>query len=259
MTDEHSSRDSSNNRQNDTQRTVGPIHENAQKPTAPRNDREAKPRSHINWNALNAVTDLVFTGIIAVATVINVCIATRQWSAMNESNGINQRTLVAANRAWLTPTSFDILTPPEAADGPNFMVHYQNAGRFPALDTKNSMGWSPMVLTKPIAGPRDYPESPMWGAVENTIKTVCNSSEPLNGGQAVFPSTSNEQNMISGRPEGPIDKAEIIAGRQLVIITGCLTYRTFNEIHHTGFCRYVTKARTQQWEILSCQVGNFAN
>jgi hypothetical protein len=54
--------------------------------------------------------------------------------------------IIAANRAWLSPTDFDFIKPISDPEGPTFIGHYQNIGRFPALDVKNAMGWVAIPL-----------------------------------------------------------------------------------------------------------------
>jgi hypothetical protein len=203
------------------------------------------------WPRITAYAAIAYTGITAVILCVSAC-----------QTHLIKRSTIEANRAWLSaPNRFDFLKPIDDPEGPNFMGHYQNVGKSPALDVKDSMGWVAIPLSKPNIDPRAFPETPLWDGIDKTIRGVCFTSKPIDGGQAVFPSGTEESNLVSGVPAASArgDKEEINAGRQLIVITGCLTYRTFDEIHHTGFCRFVTKARTGQWEVLSCQVGNFAD
>lgn len=205
----------------------------------------------------------IATVVLLIGTVIftglSWCVFRDQLRVAQSSDATFKDTLVAANRAWLAPTHVDFFKPIDDPDGPSFMGHYQNVGRYPALDVKNSLGWVAIPLTKPVATPRELPESVLWPGIDQTIRVGCGNSVPDPDGETVFPSTTNENNMLSGPSTSAGDKSEINAGRQLIVITGCLTYRTFDEVKHTGFCRYASKARTGQWEILSCRVGNFAN
>jgi hypothetical protein len=45
----------------------------------------------VNWARFNSITDLAITGTIAVATVVNVCIASRQWEVMQTQANIAGR------------------------------------------------------------------------------------------------------------------------------------------------------------------------
>jgi hypothetical protein len=64
----------------------------------------------VNWTKFNVATDLLFTGIIAVATVVNVIIASCQWSVMVESNGINRTNMEVSQRAFVISNSLRLIT-----------------------------------------------------------------------------------------------------------------------------------------------------
>jgi hypothetical protein len=54
------------------------------------------------FKALDKKIELFFAFVIAAATVVNLCVAVRQWAAMVENNGIASRALTAVQRAFIT-------------------------------------------------------------------------------------------------------------------------------------------------------------
>jgi hypothetical protein len=224
-------------------------------------DQRAKKDSEpIRWWHLGQRDPItVFSGWLAIWTLVLSIMTGISAVVLAITDSTLKHTLIDSNRAWLAPTHFEFLKSLEEIDGPSFIGHYQNVGRFPALDVKTGMGWIALPLTKKLVDPRGWPESPMWASIDQIARSGCLSNKPIEGSASVFPSTTIENNMVAGPSTSPGDKSEINVGTQIILVTGCLTYKTFDETHHTGFCRYITKARTGQWEFLSCQAGNFAD
>ena len=207
---------------------------------------ERHHREVLRWTKLTFFGLLFYSVITFGLFIVGIC-----------QTKISQQTMVAANRAWLAPTVVEFLNPIEDPDGPVIIVRYQNIGRYPALDVKSGMGPVAVPFDQGT-NPREYPKSQMWPSIDKTIRDGCNANQPLVGAADVFPSTTKESNLIAGMKD-QIDKSLVQSGAQIILVTGCLTYRTFNEIHRTGFCQYASKTRINQWEFLSCPVGNFAD
>jgi hypothetical protein len=190
-------------------------------------------------------------------TLITAGIFYCQLRVFERSDRIFERTLVATNRAWLAPTHLEFAKSIEASDGPIILVHFRNVGHSPALDLKTSGGWFPAKITKTVEN--GFPEVfPTWEQINATIHAACEQNKPIPDGQSVFPDETWETNTIVTAPKNPPDKAAITAGSEAIIVVGCLTYNSFDEMRHTGFCRYASKSRTGQVEFLSCPAGNFA-
>jgi hypothetical protein len=112
----------------------------------PQNDVAAarKPDEDSNNKKTNRfsfkVTAELFLGfVIAGATVINVCVAYRQWSVMVQNNGISSgqlESMTADQRAWIYPASIKIIGPlifnQEGAEI-TIVTTIKNTGRLPAL------------------------------------------------------------------------------------------------------------------------------
>jgi hypothetical protein len=216
------------------------------------NRHKAEERKY--WRRQNGIS--IFTLISAVGAGLIAFGAfqetRKQADEMVQSNKISRNTLIASNRAWLNPTHFEFIKPIDADDGPVVSALLQNVGRFPALDNKSTMVLFGVPLQAPIDG---KPYDSTWDQMGKTIRDACAMMASVPDGPSVFPSSISDTNMIA---KPPLDKIKIDAGEHLLLIMGCLAYSTFNEPHHTGFCRFASKARAGQWELLVCPVGNFA-
>jgi hypothetical protein len=178
------------------------------------------------------------------------------------SNSISGASRVDANRAWLAPTTFFFEKSVDDPNGPIVKVDFQNVGRVPALDVNVTGGIVPEHLTQPLMGRNNLPAiNPSWEAVEADMRKACEGREPIKDRWTIFPSVQTDTNITVGVDEiagSAAERGNVVAGTAIYIVVGCIVYRTFDETRRTGFCRYITKHRTGEWEILNCPVGNFA-
>jgi hypothetical protein len=169
-----------------------------------------------------------------------------------------RKSMEAASRAWLTPTHLEFLKGIDDPGGPSIMIHYQNVGHFPAIDVKTSGGWNVLPLDKPITRADAFPESAFWPEVDRILRSGCKSNKPISGGSTVFPTSNTEGHYVPSPPNPFPDLQGVKAREQIIIVTGCLTYSTFDLPRHTGFCQFASDIRiTPQWEFNNCPVGNF--
>jgi len=64
-------------------------------------------RGGLDWRA---ITELLFTCVIMIATVVNVCVAARQWQAMLKSNSISREAYTTVQRAFVTVRKLDFIS-----------------------------------------------------------------------------------------------------------------------------------------------------
>jgi hypothetical protein len=86
--------------------------------------------------------ELVLATAIAGATIWNVCVATRQWSVMNETNQINTRPYI---KIELIPESFAVNVSPSPGGSAGIIMQFaiENTGKLPApADIQGSILWS---------------------------------------------------------------------------------------------------------------------
>jgi hypothetical protein len=118
--------------------------------------------------------------------------------------------------------------------------------------------WHVLSLVNPVSKRDTVPESKQWGELDKQLRDQCERATPLKGGTVVFPSSQSHGFFETSPPERL--PAEIDLKSQLIVAYGCITYRSFDETHHTGFCQFATNVRTApKWEFLNCPVANFAD
>ena len=122
--------------------------------------------------------ELGFTGAILIATVVNVCVAYRQWTVMDESNRINTRPYI---KVLMAPGTFVIHKAGDGArDSRSLQFVVQNIGRLPGLAAITSA-----VNWEGRGHPRDDKSWPSIGVVGRIFlfpdnnQGVVFSSQPL--------------------------------------------------------------------------------
>src|SRR5262249_39639577 len=123
---------------------------------------------------------------------------------------------------------------------------------------KTGGGWSVVGLAKKLEKQEAFPPIGFWPNVDLSIKAGCASNAPMYGAMAQFPSATVEGRYQLSSPDPIPDLKDLRDDRAIILVTGCLTYSTFDKPHHTGFCEYVSKVRTGAWEFNYCPGGNFA-
>ena len=179
------------------------------------------------------------------------------WAILS-SNVDSRRATVQTNRAWLSMVEPGLKRSLDDPKGPLFVANYQNVGHVPAVDVATSLAPIGLPL-KSDGGLRSNPEIVGgWQRIGDTLKKACEARSPVGGLQIVFPNgTGSEEAPLSGVGT---DVGAIEGGHQLLMLGGCLTYRTFGQVHHTVFCHYLSRARDNaKWEFLDCPTGNFAD
>jgi len=173
-----------------------------------------QPKKHGWWRTVPkaGVSSTVATSLLVIVGVWGV-IATGQSLQLSE-------------RAWVSVVSAQV-NPTPAGLPLHYHVAAVNSGKQPALDVAFSQD------TGEIAVP---PGNDLNG-VTLRENTTCRGLAPLKGGGIIAPGTTMFRNTDSGRGEHPvfIDK-NFLNGDSMIFVQGCVAYRTFNTIHHTGYC-----------------------
>lgn len=217
-------------------------------------NRGDKERIFRDWATI-ALLALAFS-----ATIVQTVIFSHQLGISQSSDKTFKDTLVATNRAWMAVSHVDFLRQPDATgEGPLIMAFFRNVGRFPALDVRNDGGWFVMPVTS-VAKLSPMPDTGSWLFVDQIVRRTCSGLQPSPGQNVVFPFTEREGNYELSDPDPMPDVAAIAKSQnQLIVADGCMSYRTFEDVHHTGFCQFATNRRTGKWEFLSCPAANFAD
>jgi hypothetical protein len=189
--------------------------------------------------------ELLLVFVIVVATIVNVCVASRQWGAMAESNRINRDAMIAGTRAWVVPTGAYFDGEPKAGFNQRIKVTYENVGKEAASDVISPMDWSGKTLSV-VIDDKQMPyidvQTASW-----PVNMLCNvdPSYVINR-RAVYPSTKNEF-MYYVFNSGPTFLPDtVMKGTEFFYVFGCFVYRspvTAQKIHHSPYCLYYQPKR----------------
>jgi hypothetical protein len=135
-----------------------------------------------------------------------------------------------ANRAWIAPHGAYV--DPAATDPRTHVgirILFENMGREPAL----AVAFKYFVGSFPgLASPKNQPIS---------ANTTC--VPPDESGNPAWPLTPDDSHLIVQRDRQFLTAYPfLLRGLATFYIKGCFTYRTFGEVHHTGFCFYFLPA-----------------
>jgi hypothetical protein len=165
---------------------------------------------------------------------------------------LSRQTLIGDQRAWLAPSVAKMVL----AEKPytlRFSVFWENVGKGPALDT--TVTWDRNAL------PKDQFVKWQQNGTLETNKT-CNGVKPRVTAPVSYPSTQlgsfKEFEITASLPAFQA----MNAGEDIFYVNGCLTYRTFNEIHHSAFCFFLEPhpdSKLPDWPMKKCESGNWAD
>jgi hypothetical protein len=187
----------------------------------------------------------IFTGLLFIATAVSAYFLWQTDHTLHD-------TLISTNRAWVLPVSLELEGPIKSDRLATFVLRYENIGREPATG---------MILrTSSHQAPR--PAGPIGNLKNKDVSvgsnTECESLSPQ-GSDIVYPGHSYR----SLRKERELSSYEqILNGEKILVIKGCLTYRTFNTDHRAGFCYMLAPqidVPVEQWIFYFCDNGNFAD
>jgi hypothetical protein len=186
-------------------------------------------------------------------------IALMQWTTLEKTDKTLNSTLVSSNRAWLGVNRIEFWRGIDDQKGMAIVAYYQNIGRSPALDVKTGGTWMVVPLAQKMVSENEMPITPVWSELDRQIKQRCRGVQPLDGGSAVFPFNNVENFEQLAAPDPMPDMHPVKEKTSIIVAPGCLTYRTFDSIQHTGFCQYAIDVSTPpSRQFRWCPAGNFA-
>lgn len=190
-------------------------------------------------NANHALVTAAATVVLAVATAM-LALATCSLVRISGNTDVTLHdTLVAANRAWVTPASAFI----DAPAG--------NTGREPAI---NFVAQEEYLDT--IDPPA--PNTSLYTVLPKTkLKDVCAKTHAAEDGIVVYPSGLREYT-YSIFTERAVS-AEVQSGSKLTFVHGCFAYQTFQKEHKSEYCFIFLNATQGELGGANCPFGNAAN
>jgi hypothetical protein len=158
------------------------------------------------------------TGVLGVCTAIYVA-----W--------LNGTAIISANRAWVGIDAADV----QFAAGPTGLKGDQSANAYRTIITIANDGRSPalnVALLVETFAPAVRRIAVPYSAGANEM---CARIHPSDGGPVIR--TGKAEKMPGGFVR--LDPNHGARGSWLVVVRGCVAYRTFSQTHHTWFCRYL--------------------
>jgi hypothetical protein len=167
--------------------------------------------------------------ILATATVILVVIG---YFALKDT----EATLEFSERAWVGPIDAKLDAAPQEGKEVKATVSVRNTGREPALD----FVWNLKAL---IATATEL-ESGVIDKMASAYVATCFKAPSRRRQQVVYPSTGFGTGFdFSSTIDKDLIDNHVIDGDNLIMVQGCLVYRTFDKVRHSAFC-YFFKAKT---------------
>lgn len=181
-----------------------------------------------------------------------------QWRELRSTDHTLRETLVASNRAWISPQTVRLTSDVEIGSrAASIQIIYENVGRFPALDFSHAETGGARLV--PV-GFRD------WEGLDFGDNQTCKGLTPRKGGPTIYPSQHFGGELSYAVAPDP-DKnpaaviQELLNGRRLLWMQGCFSYLAFDSPRYSTFCFYLQPDPPRPilaWPFKTCPKGNHA-
>ncbi|TQF27714.1 hypothetical protein UNPF46_29585 [Bradyrhizobium sp. UNPF46] len=205
---------------------------------------------------------------ITFFTFLLVIIGALQLRTYMQANEI----MKADQRAWVGINEIELADPPRVKELLVLAVGYANFGKEPAknvnFDRTDSFTATIPSNVPPELVPRFDSEcnidgsDPEGRATGETCKArieknlaQCRYTNSTPPGRVVFPGKGSFPLPVSeGAMRGNINTKE-----RVIVLTGCVTYLTFEQVHYSSFCYFYRGGQTPPKTMKPCPIGNDAN
>lgn len=155
-------------------------------------------------------------------------------------------------RAWVGPQNGTLESPLVVGTANAVRVSLQNTGHEPArglIPTLQVGFWHKATETEA-----------KFGEEINGWVSKCRETAPRDGAQILFPTSGfgNGFTFSSEIAAKQID-ADLVGGRTVLVVVGCVAYEAYGGPHHTSFCYAYTGGLSKGTELNLCYVGNAAD
>lgn len=161
-------------------------------------------------------------------------------------------TLVAANRAWLTPVLAQPDGAPKAGKPFGYYVKYGNVGKEPAIG---------FVAQEELGTVNAPAPQTSWYTVfrRSALKDVCGRTTASDEGGVVYPSGLRDYTYAVSTPALNITP-DIENGSKIIFAHGCFAYKTFGRERKSEYCFVFLKAEDGRSFVSAlCPYGNSAS
>lgn len=158
--------------------------------------------------------------------------------------------LISDQRAWVGPVNAKLDGTLKTGEAINVKVVIQNTGREPGLSFK----WDPhpFVADQNIDVNQKVVAQSEW----------CMKDDTLESGRVIYPTQTT---FGSGAYEYSAEFApddindDVLSGKNIMVVTGCIVYKTVGHIRHSSFCYFFKSGTTKPDHLNICNGGNDAD
>jgi hypothetical protein len=200
----------------------------------------------LNSNVVTAVATMV----LAVATIV-LAVATCSLVHISENTDVTlHNTLVAANRAWVTPAAAFLVDAPMVGQAVRYRVQYGNSGKEPATGfvAQEDAG----IIDAPTPQDTLYMILP-----KHKLQDVCARTHAATDGGVVYP--AREDYAYTASADKLTFTPDVQNGSKLIFVHGCFAYETFQRERKSEYCFIFLNATRGDTRGVYCQFGNTAN
>ena len=174
----------------------------------------------------------------------------RQAAALEGANKIAVDALSAGRRAWVGVADARIEGALEANADLNFTVDYRNTGHEPA--TNLALVETPIV----IDGEKRADPSTMSRLEQFAQRCL---AEDYVGAMIAFPTGDFQNYQASAVLKASDVDQDLVDGRKIVVLQGCIVYMTEGVVRHSASCLYFQSGKTRLVRFPTCAKGNEAD
>jgi hypothetical protein len=200
----------------------------------------------------------LFTGLLTFGVLI------LQWRTLEKTDATFNKTLIAANRAWVVPYLVKLIGTPTDGHQMDLFFTYGNTGHEPATRVGyNSNSWSIPIDVIRSATPETATDS-LKKAIEAKLTDTCSAAKSNENLVVMYPATSGVSNNSTPINVDPKWITQPIIDYGFVVAEGCFVYRTMDDWHKSRFCFFWNKIM-DGWKppegkgfLFTCPAGNEA-
>jgi hypothetical protein len=188
---------------------------------------------------------------------------------LNVTDHTLRETLEASSRAWVVPRLVELTEPLKVGQSPSLALYHGNIGKEPAILVRIfSEGRAlPALEALADAGTKFDGARFFEALIQNAgfEKNPCVIAEHESSVGVLYPEQSAENNTRGIPSIGAFDQSVLDAKAAIIVVKGCIVYKSFDKIRRSQFCFMYVQAIAEsrppdrrRW-FQSCLSGNEAS
>jgi hypothetical protein len=158
----------------------------------------------------------------------------------------------SSGRAWVGPVTAAIEgNTIKLNELTKVIVSYHNTGREPGLDLFSDLFVDSISIEEDQSG--------IAAQKIASYVTRCRATESPRDSGVAFPTSGFSTYNLTTTIDGSLIDYDILYGVKMIIVTGCLVYKTLDTVHRSSFCFFFQNGRTPANAWAFCRNGNHAD